>query len=136
MHRLFGAGKVPRSAAAALEAEGILLRDEGIRVTVTYRDVRGPARHFSRRRQWFTGSIVVTRVRIAAFALRRPLLNLPLDDERMRRVTWTVTDGGDLQAVFDASLAGSGWSGSIEYRFGTALAAAFAGRLGAGTGGR
>ncbi len=66
-YRLFGVGKVPRQLSATLQSEGILLLDEGIAGSVTYLDFRAPGRRSNWRRQWFTGAIALTRVRLIAF---------------------------------------------------------------------
>lgn len=43
-----------------LAAEGIVLEDEGVSGSVTFRDFRAPGRRYSLRKSWFLGSLVVT----------------------------------------------------------------------------
>ena len=56
LYRLFGAGKIPAPLMSQLNAEGIILFDEGVKGSVTYRNFRAPGKRFSWRRQGFAGS--------------------------------------------------------------------------------
>ncbi|HWP52930.1 MAG TPA: hypothetical protein VN476_02295 [Pyrinomonadaceae bacterium] len=47
LYRLFGVGKMPAQWRATIDSEGVVLFDEGIRSTVTYRDFRSPGRRAS-----------------------------------------------------------------------------------------
>ena len=124
LYRLFGLGRIPRRMRPVLEQEGIVLLEEGIGGSVTFRNFRAPGRRYSLRRSWFSGSLVVTRKRVAAFFFARPIIDLPLDHERAGELNWTV-ENASLRVQFDASTFHEGWSGSIEYRFSTARARQF-----------
>ena len=128
-YRLFGVGKVPRQLSATLQSEGILLLDEGIAGSVTYLDFRAPGRRSNWRRQWFTGAIALTRVRLIAFQYSNTAINVPVTDERMRSMRFSVEGETTLVVAFDPALFHDDWSGTMEYRFRTSQARAFMEKL-------
>jgi hypothetical protein len=122
LYRLFGLGKVPRRMLPALEQEGIVLIDEGISGSLLFRNFRAPGRRYSRKFSWFTGSVVLTQKRFAAFTWYpyfNPIINVPLDDKRLKELDCSVKGEGTLCIRFDPSAFHEGWSGSIECRFST-----------------
>ena len=128
LHRLFGSGKLPKAMRPILESEGSALREEGIGGTVTFRNFRAPGKRYSYRRNWITGSLVVTGLRFAAFAFSRPLINVPLDDTR-RALGCSVEGESILLVGFEAGAFQEDASGSIECRFRTPMARMFLERL-------
>jgi len=129
LYRFFGLGKLPASVLAPLEKESITLLDEGIRATVTYRNFRAPGRYSNWKRQWFSSSIILTKKRLLALRLRSEIIDVPLTDERFRRLQFSLEDENTLLVAFDASLFHTDWSGTIEYRFKTAQAQTFLNKL-------
>jgi hypothetical protein len=128
-YRLFGIGKIPEQFMATLRAEGILALDEGIKGSITYRDFRAPGKYSAWRRQWFRGSIVLTQVRLVSLLSLSTAIDVPLTDERIRSMRFSVEKEGTLLVTFDPSLFHPGWSGTMEYRFRTSEAAAFLEKL-------
>jgi len=124
LHRLFGLGKIPEPYRAALTSEGVLLSDEGIKGTVTYRNFRAPGRYSNWKRQWYTASIALTKTRLLAFRHSNPIIDVPFTDERFRRLQFSLEDENSLLVAFDAALFHHDWSGTIEYRFQTPQAQA------------
>jgi hypothetical protein len=129
LYRLFGLGKIPEQYRAALESEGVLLSDEGIKGSVTYRNFRSPQRYAKWKRQWYTASIILTNTRLLAFSYSNQIIDVPLTDARFRRLNFTLEDENSLLIAFDASLFHDDWSGTIEYRFQTPQAQAFLDKL-------
>ena len=129
LHRLFGFGKIPKALMPTLEDEGIVLLDEGVRGSVTFKNFRAPGKRYYRRRTWFTGSLVITGKRFAAFIHSKPIINVPLADPRIEELHCSLEDGGTLRVAFEAGAFHEGWSGSIECRFATAEAGEFSSRL-------
>ena len=129
LYRLFGFGKIPPPYRAALSAEGVILSDEGIKGTVTYRDFRAPGRYSNWKRQWYTASIVLTNQSLRAFRHSSPLIDVPLTDARFRQLDFSVEENSTLLVAFDAALFQSDWSGRIQYRFVTPFAEAFLEKL-------
>ena len=128
-YRLFGAGKIPAQMAAQLKGEGILLLDEGIKGSVTYLDFRAPGRYSNWRRQWYTASIALTELRLMGLRFSQTIINVPLTDERLRRMQFSLEEGDTLLVAFDPALFHPDWSGKIEYRFRTEQAQAFLDKL-------
>jgi hypothetical protein len=129
LYRLFGVGKIPATLLSQLKSEGLILWDEGIKGSVTYLDFRAPGRRASWKRQWYTTSIAITNIRLLALRNSSPIINVPLTDERIRAMRYSLEANGALCIAFDAALFHSAWSGTIEYRFRTPQAQHFLERL-------
>src|SRR5437868_3788179 len=94
LYRLFGLGKIPAAQLARLQHEGIVLLDEGIPGTVTYRNFHRPRRYAAWRRQWYTSSIVLTSTRLFALAFSSPIIDVPNGDPRLNSMNFTLQDNG------------------------------------------
>jgi len=130
LYRLFGIGKLPAELIAELEKEGIILFDEAIRGTATYRNFRAPGRYSNWKRQWFSSAIILTKQHLLALRLRSEIINVLLTDERFRQMQFSLEDDEKTLLVkFDASLFHDDWSGTIEYRFQTTQAKEFFNKL-------
>ena len=125
LYRLFGIGKIPDKLRATLRTEGVLFMEEGLRGSATYRDFRAPGRYSNWRRQWYPASLVLTKERLLALSYSNPIIDIPLRDERLRRLQFTREAGDRLSVAFDPALFHDDWSGTIEYRFRTPEAARF-----------
>jgi hypothetical protein len=129
-YRLFGLGKTPAAYAAQLQAEGVVLMDEGVKGSVTYIDFHRPGKSSGWERRWFTASVALTKSRLLALNASNPIINVPLTDERLRQVRFTLEDEETLCVAFDAALFQPTWSGKVEYRFRTEQAQRFLESLG------
>jgi hypothetical protein len=129
LYRLFGIGKIPAQLAVQLKGEGILLLDEGIKGSVTYIDFRMPGRYSNWRRQWYTASIALTKARLMALRFSQTIINVPLVDERIRSMQFSLEESNTLLVAFDPALFHQDWSGKIEYRFRTEQAQVFLDKL-------
>ena len=127
-YRWFGAGAIPTPMRPILESEGIVLLDEGIRGSVTLRRYRAPGRRHGWHRSWFSGSIVMTRIRLAAFQWKTPLINMPLDDH-LDRLDLSIEDDDTLRIAFEASDFADDRSGQVVARFQTEQARSFVARI-------
>ncbi len=121
-YRLFGIGRIPRMIRPALEREGVLLLDEGIRGNVTYENFRAPGRWHSWKRTWFMGAVVLTQHRFVAFVYAQPIVDLPLADPRFKALHISLAADQVLSITFDPAAFHTDWSGSIACRFKTPLA--------------
>ncbi len=128
-YRLFGWGQLPKAMRPILESEGIALVDEGIGGSVTLRKFRSPTRRSSYRCSWFTGSLVVTGIRFAAFSISRPLINVPLDEERLGLLDCSIEKGTKLKVAYDAADFDDNTTGKVELRFRTREARLFLERI-------
>ena len=122
LYQLFGVGKIPKLLGDTLRIEGVVVSDEGIPGSVTYRDFRALGKYFSWKKQAFTGSVVVTNIRLVALIYSNFAVNVPFTDERIRKLQISIEGDDRLLIVFDPSLFHDNWSGTIEYRFHTPLA--------------
>jgi len=122
LFRLFGVGRIPKLLGDRLRMEGIVVADEGIPGSVTYRDFRAPGRYSSWRKQAFIGSVVVTNIRLVGLMSSKFAVDVPFSDERIHRLQIS-RERDRLVIAFDASLFHDDWSGTIEYRYRTSEAA-------------
>ena len=125
LYRLFGVGKIPAQWRATIESEGIVLSDEGIGGSVTYRDFRSPGRRASWKKSAFSGAIALTRTRLLALQFGNPMINVPIVDARLQQMQFSVEGEDKILMAFNANLSHNDWSGTIEYRFRTPQAQAF-----------
>lgn len=129
LYRLFGFGKIPAALAAVLHAEGVLLLDEGVPGAVTYRGFKAPGQVFAYKRKAYSGSIILTRDRLVGLSYSSTIIDVPLNDPRLRAMTFSVEGAEGLLVAFDAGLFHDDWSGAVEYRFATPQAEAFVSKL-------
>jgi hypothetical protein len=73
-------------------------------------------------RDWFSGSMVVTGKRFGAFRSTRALFEVPLEPEKLERLTFSAPDDSTLVMTYEASDFHAGQSGSGEIRFSTSQA--------------
>lgn len=126
LYRFLGVGKIPGPMMSELKNEGIVLLDEGVKGSVTYRNFHRPGSSSSLRKQWYTASIALTKTRLLGLWYTNPTINVPLTDERIHKMQYTLEDNNEVFCVaFDASLFHSDWSGTVEYRFRTPEAPRF-----------
>lgn len=129
LYRLFGVGGMPQAQAEAIEREGVVLRDDGIRATITLINYRAPGRYSAWQRRRVVASLALTGSRFLAMRLRRPVIDVPLADARLRTLKIAVEADGALLVAFDPAAFHAGQSGTIECRFRTDQARAFADAL-------
>jgi hypothetical protein len=128
-YRLFGLGKLPKAMAPIIEREGVLLEDQGLSGTVTFRKFRSPGRIYTYKKTALVGSIVITNLRFAVFAFSKSLINLPLKKDRLDRLELSVPKRNQLLVKFNAEDFHEDWKGTIECRFTTELAVMFLEKL-------
>ena len=124
-YRLFGFGKIPVEWMSQLQAEGILLLDEGLQGSVTLHHFHRPGKSTAWERRGFIASLALARARLLALNGSRPVIDVPLTDERFGQMRFTLEKSETLQVAFDAGLFHPDWSGPVEYRFRTPQAQHF-----------
>jgi hypothetical protein len=132
LYKWFGLGKIPKRMRPVIEQEGTVLIDEGIGGWIKFKNFRAPGRRYSLKYSWFTGAIVLTHKRFAAFTFYpffNPIINLPLDVEQLNKLQCSLKEETTLCVLFDPSDFNDNWSGSIECRFSTDQARLFLERL-------
>jgi len=129
LYRLLGIGRVPARERAAFEAEGVVFMDEGLSGSITLKHYRAPWRRCSWRKVWFSGSLVLTERRFAAFAFSKPLVNVPLDDPRLASLEVSAPREGVFCVAFEAADFRDDQSGRVECRWKASRAAELVDRL-------
>ena len=126
LYRLFGIGKISEPLRSQLQSEGMVLLAEAVKGSVTYHDFSAPGKRDLWRRQWYVASIALTKVRLLALRGNNKIIDVPLADERIRAMRYSLEKGGAVLCIgFDAGLLHNDWSGTIEYRFRTPEAQRF-----------
>jgi hypothetical protein len=128
-YRLLGIGKIYEPLASQLKEEGIVLLEEGIRGSATYTNFRAPGKASNWKRRWFSGSLALTRARPWAQMYAQTIIDVPLTDERLGSMQFSLEGNDTLLVAHDASLFHSDWSGKIEFRFRTSQARGFLDKL-------
>jgi len=118
-YRTFGFGRLPSRWLQRLEAEGILVRDEGVSIQVTYRHYRAPGRRYGFKRSLGSGSFALTKQRLAVFYYRWPVFNLPMKHDAWSSIALSVPQASVVQITCDASSLDSQKSGQVEIRMRT-----------------
>jgi hypothetical protein len=120
--RVFGIGRVPPRDRALFESEGIVVIDEALTGSITYRNYRAPGRYSNWKKQGFLGSVVLTERRIVAYAFAMRVIDLPLDHPRIADLHCETDGSRRLTLSMDAAKFHADQSGSVVYSCSTAHA--------------
>ena len=129
-YRVFGVGKFPAHLSDELKKENIVLLDEGVKGAATYKNFRAPGRYSNWKRQWFAGSIALTKTRLVAMQFAVTVIDVSLADERIGKIGFALEADDTLLIAYDAGLFLPDHTGTLEYRFRTAQAHKFLNELG------
>lgn len=119
LYRLFGIGKIPTALEEQLRREFVIFEEEGIPGSATFRDFLSAGRYAKWSRQWYTASLALTEARLLALRYSRPIVDVPLTDQRLREMRIESERADTLLIAFDAHLFHLSSRGKIEYRFRT-----------------
>jgi hypothetical protein len=125
LYRLFRLGGIPKRIRPALEAEGIVVADEGMGGLFVCRNVRAPGKRYRCRSEGFSGGFAVTRKRIIAYTFWKRQVHIGVEDSKGRHLHINVPEPGRRSISFEPSEFRDRWSGVIEFRFRTDRAEAF-----------
>lgn len=125
LFRIFGLGAIPKTYRSLLDAEGIVVADEGMRGWFVTKNVKGPGKRFINRSEGFSGCLVVTRKRIICFTYRKRQVNISGEDPNVSRIFVDVPEPETLSVSFESSFFRDRWAGVIELRFKTEKAQLF-----------
>ncbi len=125
LYRAFRIGEIPKHALHQIEKEGLILQDEGIAGSVSFRAFRSAWKSYSSKTSKFSGSLVLTRKHLLAFKYSKPILGVSWDDDKIKKLSSCIENGHTLCVAFDASTFNQDWTGNIELRFSTPLAQSF-----------
>ena len=97
--------------------------------SVTFRKFRAPGKYYGWKRNWFSGSIVLTREHFLAFKYSEPIIGVSWNDDNIKKLNCFLENKNTLCVEFDASTFNSDWSGDIVVKFFTPLAPSFLKRI-------
>jgi hypothetical protein len=127
---LLGPGLLSDQLRSELQAEGIVLLDEGLGGSITYRNYRAPREYAKWRKTATAGAIAVTPRRLVVWAGRGKHIDVPLVNGRPSRIAVRVEPPDRVVFGYDASAFSDNRSGTVEVRLRTAQAARVAQLLG------
>lgn len=116
-YRWFGLGKVPSKYEDIIRSETILFKEEGLSGFVTFRNFKAPGKRYGYRKNWFCGSIVLTRKTFLAFQFRTPLIGVNWNNDKIKQLDISVENENRLVVKFESTHFNPKWSGFIEVRF-------------------
>lgn len=117
-----GSGRLPEQLRAELAAEGLVLLEEELIGSVTYRRYRAPGEWASWRKEAAAGAIAVTAGRLVVWAGRMRHIDVPLAHP-VRATIEVVVDRPDRVCfAYEAGTTNSSRSGRVEVRLRTAQA--------------
>ncbi|MGK7933743.1 MAG: hypothetical protein AB4041_20255 [Microcystaceae cyanobacterium] len=122
LYKLFKIGQIPKNYLSQIQCEGVVLKDEGIGGSITYRNFRASGRYHGWKRSWFTGSIVLTREHFLAFKYSETIIGLAWNESHINELNCYLDNENTLAVQFDASAFNKDCSGQITVRFSTPLA--------------
>jgi len=105
---------VPRPERAALAAEGLVVDERNISLTVRFRDFRAPGRVHKGRITRFRGALVVTDQRLVVFMGRDRLLDAPFASTATRDALELSATADGLALAFDAAAFHPDRSGGVR----------------------
>lgn len=116
----FGVGRLPKSLASELKAEGIIASDEGVPMSLHFVKYRSPRNGFTGRKG-LAGYIAITSRRLVAKGYWETT-DLPLSRLNRENVSYGVRPGNIFWIAIEASDFYDDRWGRIEHRFTTAQA--------------
>lgn len=125
MFRVFGLGAIPKSMRPALEAEGIVVADEGMGGWFITKDVKAPGKRYIKRSEGFSGCLVITKNRIICYTYAKRQINIAVDDPKVSYFHVSIPKTETFSLSFESSHFRDRWEGVIEYRFNTEKAQQF-----------
>lgn len=125
LYSLFGVGAISGSIREELEAEGLLLVEEGLPGWLVERNVRLPGRRSAFRGQFCTGALAVSQERVYVQTGLVLQFAIPRGEPRMQELHVELCGKNRILLSFDYHLLRRCWHGSVSLRLKTPLASLF-----------
>jgi len=125
LYRLFKIGGIPKKLRPVLEAEGMVVVDEGIGGWVITKDVKGPGKRFKHRMEGFSGFLAITQKRIIAYTYWKRQINSSVEDPRISALHADLSSSQSIVLSFESSAFRDDWQGIIKLHFKTSKAQKF-----------
>lgn len=113
---LFGSGRLPRMVRAQVAGEDVLLLEEGLTGTLTFRNYKAPGKRSKLRKVGIAGAVCVTDQRLLIWGARGKLVDVPRDDERFGAIEVSAEEPDKVLIAWEASLFHDNRSGRVEVR--------------------
>lgn len=124
LYDLFGFGEIPGKVREEIKRQDILLEDEGVRSSITFRNYRAPGKFFGLKKRSFIGSVFLTKDCLQCHNGANTLVYIPFrDEEALNHIALSLKGEHKLSVkIDDASYYNPDTSGQVEYVFSTPLA--------------
>ena len=127
LRRLYvGSGRLPADLRGAIATELLVMLEEELPGSVTYRDYRTPKRYSKLRKRGVMGSIALTDRRLLVWANHVKHVNVPHDDPLRAGIKVKLDQPDWICVSYDAGAADPSRSGQVEVRLHTTRASTIA----------
>lgn len=116
---LLGSGRLPEQIRAELAAGGIVLLEEGLTGSVTYRRFRAPGQRANWRKQAVTGAVAVGADRLVVWAGHFRHIDVPLAHPVRAAIEVRAERPDRVCFAYDAAATSPDRSGRVEVRLRT-----------------
>jgi hypothetical protein len=116
---MLNSGRFPDGIRAAVTAETVLVLEEGLPGSVTYRHFRGPGERARYRKDAVSGAIAVTSRRFVVWAGRFKHIDVPHTHPMRAVIEVTEDRPGRVCFRYDAGAGNTALSGQVEVRLRT-----------------
>lgn len=117
---------LPEKLRVTLLAEGVLLMDEGLPGSITYRRYRDGENSYRWRREQLVATVVVTGRRLVVWAVGMRQVDMPFDSPLLAALAVSVKRPDQLLIAYDAAAFSPDRAGRVELRVRTGRAAELA----------
>jgi len=121
-----GSGRLPDDLRATLTAEGLVLLDEELTGSITYRNYRAPGQYSGWKKEATSGAIALTPGRLVVWTGRSKHIDVALDHPLRAAIEVSLDGPGRVRFAYEAQAFGPSRSGHVEVRLRTQHAARIA----------
>jgi hypothetical protein len=123
---LLGPGRLPEPLRAQLAADDVLVLEEGLLGSVTYRNYRAPGQRFGSGRSAVSGAVAMTNTRLVVWAGCLKHIDVPRGHPLWRAIEVQAERPGRVRFTYDAGATNTALSGQVTVRLRTTQAARIA----------
>jgi hypothetical protein len=114
-YRFLFIGKMPEHYKSELSGENLIILEEGLKLTVTFRNYKSPGKNFRLKKYWGTGAIGISRNQIIVTYFNSKMLKVRFDDPRFKKIQ-KIFDKRNLFLKINAHDFNEKTSGEIEIK--------------------
>jgi len=115
-YRLFKVGRLPKLLSKKITDESLIHLEEGISVSIVFKNFKSPRKRFKSKIIKATGAICLTKAAFYTSVYRRVTIQLGWKDPKIKSIEFEVTEK-HLIMRFDVSKFDDQAEGMVEYRF-------------------